>query len=223
MAEVSAVSSILIETYESVKSYLPEAVQSFLNLFLLVLLIVLYCVFIWKFDKLIAKKNILGLNLNKYNKSSHPFLTKLFAGGLYFAEYVIILPFVILFWFSIFTIFLILLTESLTVSQILIISATIVAAIRIIAYYKEGLAFEMAKVLPFTLLSVSILNPGFFDVERILTNFGELPTFFENIFYYLFFIVVIELILRGFDFLLSLFGLEEEKKLDEEDKKGDID
>ena len=207
---VGNITTELTGFYQDFIASLPPFAGNFFNFLILVLLVVVYCIFIWKFYKFIAKKNILGLNLNKYNKSEHPFLTKLFAGSLYFIEYIIILPFLIFFGFVVFSFFLMFLTE-LEIQTLLLVSATIVAAIRMTAYYKEGLSKDVAKLLPFTLLAVSILNPNFFNIERIFTHFSEIPNFFGNIAYYLIFIIIIEIILRFFDFIFSLFGLEEEK------------
>jgi len=206
----------ILEIYTSFSSTLPPFAQSFINLFLIVLLISLYAVFVWKFYRFIATKNIIELNLNKYNRSKHPTVEKLFAGGLYFIEYIVIMPFLIFFWFSIFTIFLIFLTDSVETSLLLIISATIIGAIRMTSYYKEDLAKDLAKLVPFTLLAVSLLNPGFFSIERIIGQFSELTNFFGSISTYLIFIIIIEIILRFFDFLFSLFGLEDKEIPEEE-------
>ena len=114
-------SSVLLESYKFVISSLPPVFQNFINLFLIVFIIFIYSVFIWKFHKFIAHKNIFGLNLNKYNLSEEPATQKFFHGGFYFLEYMIILPFIILFWFGILTIFLISLTEGLEIKTIFII------------------------------------------------------------------------------------------------------
>lgn len=215
---VEVVNSILT-FYNSFLSAVPLWAQNFINLFLLVLLIVFYSVFIWKFYRFIATKNILGLNLNKYNTSQHPFFTKVFAGGLYLIEYFLILPFLIFFWFSVFTLFLIFLTEGLEMQSLLIISVGIIGAIRMTSYiprYGEDLAKDLAKLLPFTLLAISILNPRFFDVERIFSHFSGLPEFFGEIIIYLLFIIILEMVLRFFDFIFSLFELEEVPETQEE-------
>lgn len=211
MAEVENLGIQLFEFYKEFIASLPPLAGNFFNFFILVLVIVIYSMFIWKFYKFIAKKNILGLDLNKYNKSSNPFFAKVFAGTFYFVEYIIILPFLIFFWFAIFTFFFIFLSE-LEIQTILIASATIVAAIRMTSYYKEDLSRDIAKLLPFMLLATSILTPGFFNIERIFTHFDRLPNFFGNIAYYLIFIIFLEIILRFFDFIFSLFGLEESEE-----------
>jgi hypothetical protein len=206
---IETFTNTITTAYNEFLTSLPNWAQNFMNLFLLVLLVFLYAMFIWKFYRFIATKNIFGLDLNKYNHSDSPTITKILAGGFYFLEYLIILPFVIFFGFAIFTIFLIFLTDSLEVSTLLTISAVIIAVIRMSCYYNENLAKDLAKLLPFTLLAISLVNPNFFDFNRILGNITELPSFFNKIIIYLAFIIGLEIVLRLFDFIFSLFGLED--------------
>ncbi|MAG78848.1 hypothetical protein CMI40_00530 [Candidatus Pacearchaeota archaeon] len=198
-----------LETYNGLLSTMPIFAQKFINLFLIVLLIVIYSIFIWKFYRFVAKKNIIELSLNKYNKAEHPLLAKILAGVFYFIEYILILPFLIFFWFSIFTIFLIFLTDNLAIENLLVISAIIIASIRMVSYYSEDLSKDLAKLLPFTLLAISIINPKFFDMTRIFSQFSQLPGFFNEIIIYLAFIMILEIILRTFDFIFSLFGIDD--------------
>jgi len=209
MGWIESISATLLELYVSINSVLPAWGQNFLNLFFIVLLVVIYAIFVWKFYRFVAKKNIISLDLGKYNTSSYPIIAKLFAGILYFVEYIVVLPFIIFFWFAIFTLFLIVLTENQNVSTIIAVSATIISAIRVVSYYKEDLAKELSKMLPFMLLAVSFLNPNFFDMERILSGLIELSTSFEKIIVYLAFIIGLEIMLRFFDFILSLFGFDD--------------
>lgn len=212
------ISQRLIDLHRGFIEFLPGYIGDFFNLFILVLLVVLYSLFVWKFYRFISKKNIIELNLNKYNISEHPVIVKLLAVIFYFIEYIIVLPFLIFFWFSVFTLFLIFLSESSEINSILVISATIIAAIRMTSYYKEDLAKDLAKLLPFTLLAISILNPNFFSIDRILGHLSEIPSLFSQIISYLLFIVLLEVILRFFDFIFSLFNLEEVEGETEEEE-----
>jgi hypothetical protein len=174
---------------------------------------------VWKFYQFISKKNPLGLNLNeKYKPNQYSFGTRLFAGFLYFVEYVLILPLLIFVIFAVFTMFLIILSSSNEVSQILTISATVIAAIRITSYYSETLSQEIAKLLPFMLLAVAVLNPNTFIevqyVERIVNHLATIPTFLGQIWYYLLFIIAIEVVLMFFDIIFSLFNLGEPNKIE---------
>jgi hypothetical protein len=205
----------LAQEYEIFVSTLPQIIQDFLSLFLFVLLIVIYSIFIWKLYKFIGTKNIFKFDLNKYNKTSHPFLTKIIAAGFYLLEYVLIIPFIIFFWYAIFTFFLILFVEeAVATSTILFISAIAIAAIRMCSYlpkYGENLAKELAKILPFTFLAVSVLNPDIFTniIGRLSERFSEISIFFGGIITYLIFIVLLEIILRFFEFIFNILEVEE--------------
>jgi hypothetical protein len=198
---------------------LPLFAQKFVSLFLIVFLIFVYSVFIWKLYRFLANKDIIGLNLNQYNKSEHPLLAKTLAVTFYFIEYILLMPFLIFIWFSVFTLFLIFLTENLEIGSLLLISAAIIAAIRTTAYYSEDLSRDLGKLFPFTLLAISVLNPNFFSIERIFNQFQQIPAFFNEIFIYLIFIMILEIILRIMDFIFSLFKTADENVNEENQVK----
>jgi hypothetical protein len=206
------------KVYDLLNIMLPSWAQRFFGLFLLVLLVVFYSILIWKFYRFISRKNPLGLDLNKYNTIEHSFFSRLITAVLYFIEYILILPFLIFIVFGIFTFFLIILAQNQDISQKLIISAVIISAVRMTAYYKEEVSQEIAKILPFTLLAVAALNPNTFSqsnyIETILIHFSQIPSFLEQIKIYLLFIIILEVILIFFDYVFSLFGLE---NIDEEE------
>jgi hypothetical protein len=205
----------IVDTYRSVVSSMPLGLQSFVSLFLVVFLMVVYSVFVWKLHKFIGTKNIFELNLKRFNKSEHPFIASL----LYFLEYIIILPILIFFWFAIFGIFLILVME-LDLKTILFISAAVIATVRIAAYipgYGEALSREIAKLLPLNLLAIALLTPDFFDVERIIGNLSHIGEFFSLILSYLAFIIILEILLRFFELFLDLLGIKDTKEEENEE------
>ncbi len=182
--------------------------QSFANLFLLTILIAIYIIFIWRLHIFISTKNILRLNLNKYNKTKHPLLAKIFAGFLYFLEYIIILPILIFFWFMIFAILLIFIARGMDPGAIILLAAITIAVLRVVSYipkYGESASAETAKIIPFTLLAIGLTEPLFFNLEEIITKAYDIPQLFQGIGPYIFFIIAIELILRGLTFLVSIF------------------
>lgn len=206
-------SSFLTEVYASFTSSLPEWAQVFVNLFLLVMLVVVYSIFVWNLYRFISKRNPLGLNLNQYNQFEHSVISRFVKGGFYFIEYILILPFLIFIIFSIFTFLLIIMSDAQEVSHILMISGAVIASIRVTSYYNEDLSKEIAKFLPLTLLTISILNPYTFVeaeyIEKILSQLGQLSSFLSSIQYYLLFIILLEVFLLSFDFIFSLFDLED--------------
>jgi len=208
---IGELASGLIEGYRGFLSVIPPFYQSFINLFFLAVLIMIYAIFIWKFHIFISHKNIFKLDLSRYNKAKHPFIAKITAVGLYLLEYIIIIPILIFFWFSVFAFFLMIVIE-LDLKVILFISAAIVAAIRMTSYipkYGESTSKELAKLLPLNLLAIALITPGFFNTERILSNFNEIGGFSSSVLNYLLFIIILETLLRFFEFIFSTFNLED--------------
>jgi hypothetical protein len=208
---VVEIGSGIVEAYTSFIATLPVFLQDFINLFLLTIVIVIYAVFIWKLYRFISQKNLFHFNLSQYNKAEHPVMIKIFATILYLVEYILLVPFLIFAWFVIFTLFLVFLTDSLDFDKILLIAVTIIAAIRMTAYipkYGQDLSREIAKLVPFTLLAVSLLTPGFFNFARVIGHLGQIPALLSVILNYLLFIIILEIVLRLFDFLFSITGLQ---------------
>jgi hypothetical protein len=203
---ITSVSNELVAIYTEFLNSLPLFVQDFINLFFWSILMVVYAIFIWKFYRWIAKKDLINLNLRQYGIGSNALLEKMTHWGLYFFEYIIVLPFIVFVWFAFFTLFLVLLTENLKLQTILIISVTIITAIRMTAYYREDLSRDLAKMIPLTVLGVAITQ-GLFSVQKVINQLFALPTFFMQIWTYLLFIMIIEFLLRFVDVLFISFGI----------------
>ena len=168
--------------------------------------IVIYAVFVFYFYKYLAKKNIIELNLSQYNESEGS--QKALATLFYIIEYLIILPILTFFWFTVFAILILVLAEGIGAGTILIISAALVSAVRVTSYVSEKLSQDLAKMIPFTLLAIAITKPGFFEVSGLISRFAEIPSLFSNIAYFLIFIVVIELIMRFVEAITHIVGTE---------------
>lgn len=158
--------------------------------------IVVYSVFIFYFYKFLAKKNIININLNKYNNSDNPSTTKFFAVLFYIIEYIIILPVITFFWFSVLSILVLVLAKNIPITIVLLISGSLVASVRITAYVSEQLSQDLAKLIPFILLGIAITDPLFFTLAPLLERIIEIPSLLTKIPYYLVFIVSVELFMR---------------------------
>ena len=177
--------------------------------------IVGYSVFVFYFYRYLAKKNLIELNLSKYNQYSNPSVAKFFAIVLYIVEYIIVLPVLTFFWFAVLAILILVLSEGIPAATILLISAALVASVRVTAYVSENLSRDLAKMLPFTLLAIAIIKPGFFAIDALISRVQEIPSLFSNVPYYLLFIISIELIMRTFELLKDAFHRGEENGYDE--------
>ena len=189
-----------------------------LKLSFFTVLIVVYSIFVYFFYRFLAKKNIISLNLNQYNRYSNPAVMKFFAALFYIIEYIVLLPVMTFFWFGILAIFLLVLSDGMTTEAVLLVSAALVAAVRATiirlfctgatAHISEDLSKDLAKMLPFTLLSISITTAaGFFNATNLTARISEIPILFDHVPYYLLFIVGVELTMRVGGFIFSSFGL----------------
>jgi hypothetical protein len=184
------------EYLDKIMLAIPEDYRFLVTLTLYTFFIALYAIFIWKFYKFLASKNIIELHLKKYNYSNHPGLEKFLAMILYAVEYLIILPFLVLFWFAILSMFILFLSKSSDVQQILLISAAIIASTRITAYVSEDLSRDIAKIFPFTVLAIFLLDPNFFNLPSIIDKAYQIPSLFSQILFFLVFIFIVEFLLR---------------------------
>jgi hypothetical protein len=172
-------------------------------LFFIAITIALYSIFIWFFYRFLAKRDVLKINLERYNQYQHAGVLKFFSILFYILKFMIIAPIVIFFWFAILTIFMIVLAKELEVGTVVMICAALISAIRITSYFRRDLSKDLAKMVPFTLLGVAILTPGFIDIGTSISRMSQIPSFFDNAIYYFLFIVALEVILR----LFCLMGL----------------
>jgi len=186
----------LIDVYRSIVLTMPENFRILPPLLLVSLGMVLYGIVIWKFYRFLARRDIIKLDLKKYNKFQSAGLLKFFAVIFYIIEFLIILPFVICIWFAIYSIMMVVLAKEHGVSAVLMISAAVIAAVRITAYYSEDLSKDLSKMFPFTLLGIAILSPNFFNSSEIISRFSEIPSLLGNVYYYAIAIIIIEIFFR---------------------------
>ena len=141
---------------------------------LITLFIVTYSLFVFYFYRFLAKKNIINLNLTKYNQYEFGTVYRFFAIIFFILEYLIILPFITFFWFGILSILMLILSKGIPITQILIISASLIGAIRITSFVSEDLSRDLAKMIPLALLALAITSANF-NIELILEELKQIP------------------------------------------------
>jgi len=172
--------------------------EAYLQLFVFTIGLFIYAVFVWKFYKSLSRRDIFELNLEKYNIPTvkHKTLKKVGSTIAYIFKYGFVLPFYIFFWFLILSVFLLILSEELTVTHIILTSVVIVSTTRVASYYKEELSTDLAKLIPFALMAILIINPNFFSMEITITRLSQIPNLGLQIVRFLIFSIVLEWILR---------------------------
>ena len=124
---------------------------------------------------------------------------------LYAAKYLILFPTFAFFWFAVLTLILALLSRDRAFADILLIALATVSAIRVTAYFNEDLSRDLAKILPFAVLAIFLIDGSYFDIRESMDILNDAFDHSERIFYYLVFLIAIELALRLVLAVVALF------------------
>ena len=155
-----------------------------------------YAVFVFRFYRFVASRDMFGLDLSRYEGARHRWVRGFLHLVLYGTKYVILFPVFAFFWFIVLTLILTLLAKDRTLSDILLVSLATVSAIRVTAYYSEELSRDLAKILPFAVLALFLIDASYFQVSESLDVLKQVDDHRESIFYYLLFLVGMEFALR---------------------------
>jgi len=169
--------------------------NDYLPVFIFTLGIVIYSILIFKFYRYLARRDVFKIDLQKYNTSEHPFFSKLYQTLLYLLKYFLIFPLVASFWFICLTLLLIVMSDH-QLGTLLLISISFVSAVRITSYLSEDLAKDLAKMLPFALLGIFLVDMDFISYTRIVEGVLNIFNFFSVMKIYLIYLIIIELISR---------------------------
>ena len=88
------------------------------------------------------------------------------------------------------------LSKSRPIEDILYFGIIVVATTRISAYVSEKLAEDMAKLLPWSLIFIFLIDPGAITIKSISSSFGIFYEQIPKVAKYLVFIVAVEWALR---------------------------
>jgi len=162
--------------------------EGIVALFYLIIMIAIYSIVIYHFYRFVARRDCFKPTKRKFTKT---------VGAL---KYIFLYPFVAMVFFIGFSLILISLTKEnvYSISEILSISFALIVAIRITAYYTEDLSKDVAKMLPFAILGVFLVDSTYFSIAAVQERISNLPNV-ENvntIIIFLALIILVEWILR---------------------------
>ena len=176
---------------------------------------VAYGIFIWHFYRLIAKREIVSLTLQKYHTGGKR-LTSLI---VYIAKYVIVFPLVVTAWFFAYSLFMFFLAPDIDQDFVFLIVISLVVAIRMAAYYKEDLSKDLAKMIPFSLLGIFLVNTTLFTIDQFVDRLDDFIPFIGQIAAFVLFAIGVEAVLRILFLIKRKFIPVAETKLKEEIEK----
>ena len=170
-----------------------------------VLGIVVYAVFIFRFYRFIASRDMFALDFSRHEQSRFLWVRRILHVVMYILKYLIVFPAFAFFWFAVLTFILALLSKERPVSEILVIALATVGVIRVAAYYNEELSRDVAKILPFAVLGLFLIDASFFEVSKSLNVLKSVDDYRESILYYMLFIVALEFTMRLILGVVALF------------------
>ena len=158
----------------------------------------IYAVFIFKFYRFVASRDMFELDFSKYETSRFKFVRTLLHFIFYVLRYLILFPFFAFFWFAVLTIILAFLSsaEKREIADVLLVALATVGTIRIASYYNEDLSRDLAKILPFAVLGIFLIDASFFDISESLETLKQADDHRETILYYLIALIALEFALR---------------------------
>ena len=120
-------------------------------------------------------------------------------------KYLVLFPFVAFAWFIVLTVLLTFLAKNRAVDDILLVSMAVLSAIRVTAYYNEDLSRDLAKILPFALLGVFLIDLSYFSIPASVDALQRTMANAESVVYYLVFVIGLEFLLRISSPILDAF------------------
>ncbi|HIE81838.1 MAG TPA: hypothetical protein EYQ07_04855 [Candidatus Poseidoniales archaeon] len=186
-----------------------------------IIAIAAYSGFVFMFYRLLAKRDLLTLDLKRYEDSMTGRIRVFFRSLLFVAQYVLLIPILIGFWTVVMATILTLLSDSSDHSRNAMIATSVVGAVRILAYWTEDLSRDVAKMLPFAVLGVFLVGStsvNFSEFEALYSNLPELADAYLNS---LILLSILETVLRVGHVVKDLFGGQRrvKKKLKEISKE----
>ena len=155
-----------------------------------------YAVFVFNFYRFLAAKDMFQIDLSRYEQSRFRLVRRALHFFFYVVKYIILFPVFAFFWFAVLTLILTFLSKDRSFADTLVVALATVSAIRMTAYYNEDLSRDLAKILPFAVLAVFLIDASFFAIGKSLDVLREVEEYTENIVYYLLFLVLLEFGLR---------------------------
>ena len=158
--------------------------------------VAIYAILIFNLYRFMSRRDIFNLDFSRYEESGHPLLRKSIHLFLYVCKYLLIFPLFAFFWFGVLVVMVAFLSKTKEVEDLLLIAMAVLMSVRVTSYYTEDLSRDIAKMLPFALLGIFLIDLRYFDFNTSTDLLNRVGTEWKSIFYYWVFIVLLEFVLR---------------------------
>ncbi len=180
-------------------------VAEVLPVFAAIVGIVIYSTFVFKFYRFLASKDLIDVDFSQYSEGFTGFLKRLVNGILVIVQYILFTPFLISFWTLILAIILTLLSGGDDLYWNVLVATSMVGSVRVISYFSEDLSRDVAKMLPFAVLGVFLVDSGSFNWGAVSTFWSQLDEFAVSFGSSMILVALLETTLRILDTLRQIF------------------
>ena len=184
-------------TGDELISLFEDFLQDTLSTILAIIAVAAYSGFVFMFYRLLARRDILTLDLGRYEDSMTGRIRAFFRTLVFTIQYVIAIPLLISFWTVVMAVILTLLSDGSDHARNALIATSVVGGVRIVSYWTEDLSRDVAKMLPFAVLGVFLVDSKatikFSEFEDLFHNLPELGNSYINS---LILLSIIETVLR---------------------------
>ena len=161
-----------------------------------IIAIAVYSGFVFMFYRILAKKDLLTLDLSKYADDFGGKVKKYLRSVLFVIQYIVVVPILIAFWTLVLAVILTLLSDSSDHARNALIATSVVGAVRILAYWTEDLSRDVAKMLPFAVLGVYLVSSTSVQWSEFRELLESLPELAKSFFSSLVLLAILETLLR---------------------------
>jgi len=178
-----------------------EGIEVLKPLAVLVGEILVYALFVFAFYRFLARRDIITPRVNRHTTAGYRFLSII----SYLVRHFLMFPVIAVFWFASIVCILSLLAQNQTPENVLLVSIALVSTIRAAAYFKEDLSRDLAKMLPFAVLGLYLVDESYLSRSVSSGVLEDMPDHWRVAVYYIAFVVILEFALRLCYGLISEF------------------
>ena len=193
-------------TTDDISNLIDDFIAEAFPTLMAIIAIAAYSGFVFMFYRLLARRDILSLDLSKYDQTMTGKIRAFFRTAACLIQYALAIPILIAFWTVVMAVILTLLADGNDHARNALIATSVVGSVRILSYWTEDLSRDVAKMLPFAVLGVFLVGSTsveFNEFEQLVENRNQLAHSYINS---LILLSILETILRIYHGLRELVG-----------------
>jgi magnesium-transporting ATPase (P-type) len=160
---------------------------------LFVIGIAIYALFVWYFYRFISKRDLFPKFFYILEGEEKPTKAKTLT---FVGIYIFSFPIIIFLWFTVLAFFVYMIAEEMPMYLAIFVSMSIIAVVRILAYYREEASKEIAKMIPYAILAFFLTSAAVYQDPHFFTekDLGSVPSkFIESLEGIVFAVVIVSI------------------------------